>query len=140
MKITFICENENDETITIEKHYFPSADADELYDMFERFTHACGMSLLDLHEFEEQKTNTPVNADSVDTVKSKPWSWMVEQLKNNHDWDWKKNQNEIDHIEAPSHQFGSKEYCSVCGLKTEIMEREMCYDTYCPKNENANKR
>ena len=129
MKITFLCEHENGETITIEK-YSP-ADSDELFDTFERFVHACGMSTLDLHEEELNQVDT-------DSQKSKAWSWTVEQLKNNHKWDWEKT--EIDHLEAPTSVFGSSENCAVCGLKTEIMERERCYDPYCPKNENANKR
>jgi hypothetical protein len=133
MKITFLCEHENAETITMEK-YSP-ADSDELYEMFERFVHACGLDA----SKPEQETNMEINID-VGTEKSKSWLWTVEQLKDERKnrWDWEKS--DIEHLEAPVSDFRSTEYCTLCGLKTEIMEREKCYDTYCPKNLYADKR
>ena len=136
MKITFRCEHDDGEIITFQTA--PDIDSYELIQDFERFMRCCSYDIDgsleivpeeydDEDEFVEE-TGELVQSDQV-------WNWTVNELIKNAD------RNQVEHIEAPvSKDFFSKSHCPLCGLETELMRHEDCYDTYCPKNEDANKR
>ena len=131
MKITFRQERDDGEVITFETA--PNIEMYELLVDFERFVNCCfadvgvGTSYRivpnDDYEEDEEEVEAP----------SPVWDWTVNELIKNAE-----RNNKATNEPELKKTFFDNEFCSLCGIETKLMRHEQCYDTYCPKNNDAN--
>ena len=134
MKITFRCEHDDGEIITFQTA--PDIDSYELLQDFERFMRCCSYEVDGSVEIVPEENEEDYDEEYEESVPPNAvWNWTVNELIKNAD------RNQVEHIETPvSKDFFALSHCPLCGIETELMRHEECYDTYCPKNADANKR
>ena len=130
MKITFRQERDDGEVITFETA--PNIEMYELLVDFERFVNCCfadsstSYRIIPNDEYDEE--------DEEEFEVPRPvWDWTVNELIKNAERNNKAtNESEL------KKTFFDNEFCSLCGIETKLMRHEQGYDTYCPKNNDAN--
>jgi hypothetical protein len=129
MRITFRCEQDDGEVIIFQTA--SDIDSYELLQDFERFMKCCSYefdgSVEIVPEEIEDEYEEPVQKNTV-------WDWTVNELIKNSD------RNQVEQTDAPVKTFFDNEYCPLCGIETKLMRHEQCYDTYCPKTNDAYQR
>jgi hypothetical protein len=132
MKITFKCEHIDGEVITFEVAP-ETTDAYGLLKDFERFVACCDIPFeghFDIVSYDSDEEGwEDESEEQEDEPKKEVWDWTVNELIKN-----------AERNQAKSNDFFDYASCPICNIETELMRHEECFDKYCPKNENADKR